>query len=431
LFSSRLGYDSSMKILHVCTSDAETGAGRAAYRLHRALVDGGHDSHMRVLDRRTGDDRVKGGRPGKGVPAKAAARVRRRWRTYRERGWATTNPVIHSFGHDGAGLLDELNAGDAEILNLHWLGGMLSVADIGRLQKPIVWTFHDMWAFCGGEHYVEDDASARFRHGYLASNRPAGEQGPDLNRRTWEAKRRRWAQQRFTVVCPSHWMAECTSGSALLAGAPVHVIANALDTEDLWRPLPRDAARAALRLPPDKRLVLMGAEGGVTDPRKGGDLLRDMMDRFVLRSPGEVELMIYGQSAPTGLEHWPCPVHWLGTVRDDRVLVAAYSAADAMVVPSRQDNLPNTAVEAQACGVPVVAFDVGGLPDIVTHQVSGWLARPFDVDDLAGGLLWVLQDETRRLALSAAGRDHAVERFAEPVVADQYAGVYARTLVRP
>ncbi len=419
-----------MKILHVCTFDAETGAGRAAYRLHRALVDGGYNSRMRVLHHRTDDDRVEGGWPRKSLSARALEMAGRHWRSRVARGWSTTNPGIHSFGEDGVGLLNELNTGDADIINLHWIGGMLSVRDIGRLEKPIVWTFHDMWAFCGGEHYVEDDALARFRKGYLASNRPAGEQGPDLNRRAWEAKKRLWARQRFTVVCPSLWMAKCTEDSVLLAGAPVRVIANALDIEGMWRPIPREAARTALRLPPNKRLVLMGAEGGATDPRKGGDLLRDMMDRFAQRSPDEVELMIYGQSAPTGREHWPCRVHWLGTVRDDRVLVAAYSAADAMVVPSRQDNLPNTAVEAQACGLPVVAFDVGGLPDIVSHQKSGWLTRPFDVDDLAGGLQWVLQDENRRLALSAAAREDAVRRFAENVVADQYGATYAQALSR-
>lgn len=424
-----------MSVLHVSFADAIGGAGRAAYRIHRAMVEAGYDSSMRVMRHGTDDDRVTWGTPRDGLWSRVERKVQRMQHARLERDWATTNTSWHSLGDIGAGIAGELNRADAQILDLHWVqDGMLSVSDIGRLEKPVVWTLHDMWAFCGGEHYTEDGPAARFRRGYNGSNRPPGERGRDLDRMTWEAKRRHWAGKKFTIVSPSRWLAECAAGSALFAGASIHVIPNALDTMELWRPVPQETARAALRLPQDKRLVLMGAEGGTTDPRKGGDLLREMMERVGARSRGSVEssgvieLVIYGQSAPTQLEHWPCPVHWLGQVRDDRVLVLAYSAADATVVPSRQDNLPNGAVEAQACGTPVAAFNIGGLPDIVTHRVSGWLATPFDVDDLADGLLWLLDDEDRRLSLSRAARQHAVATFAAEVVAAQYAAVYAEVL---
>ena len=190
----------------------------------------------------------------------------------------------------------------------------------------------------------------------------------------------------------------------------------------------RDVARMALGLPLDKRLLLMGTVDGSADPRKGADLLREAIRRVVADPAGAVELAIYGQSAPAQGDDWPCRVHWLGPVRDDRVLALAYSSADMMVVPSRQDNLPNTAVEAQACGVPVVAFDVGGLPDIVVHRESGWLAKPFDAGDLAAGILWVLEDEARWLSLSRAARENAVARFSPAVVAAQYAAVYEQVL---
>jgi glycosyltransferase involved in cell wall biosynthesis len=144
---------------------------------------------------------------------------------------------------------------------------------------------------------------------------------------------------------------------------------------------------------------------------------------------GDVELMIYGQGSPVGDSFiWPCKVHWLGVIRDDRVLALAYSAADVMTVPSRQDNLPNTALEAQACGTPVVAFDIGGLPDIVTHRKTGWLAKPFDTSDLANGIVWLLEDATRLAAISIAARQQTMERFSESVVAAQYARLYCEVL---
>ena len=417
----------AMKILHVSYSDSGGGAARAAYRIHRALVASGIDSRMRVLHSRTGDDRVTAGarRP---ITARLIQKLYLRWLAYARRGWHTDNPIFHTFGQDGAGLVDELNASDADVINLHWISSMLSVRDIGRLKKPILWTLHDMWAFCGGEHYAPDDAAARFRQGYRANNRPPGERGPDLNRQTWEAKRRAWAHQRFTVVSPSRWLADCARQRALFSDAAVHVTPHPLEMERLWRPIPHEMARVALGLPPAKKLILMGADGGLRNPRKGGDLLHDAMARVATRQPGEVELMIYGQSDTSLADAWPCPVHWLGVVRDDRVLALAYSAADVMVVPSRQDNLPNTAVEAQACGTPVVAFDIGGLPDIVIHRETGWLAKAFDTADLAEGVSWLLADDVRHAVIAAAARKQAVERFAESVVAAQYAEIYRQVL---
>jgi glycosyltransferase involved in cell wall biosynthesis len=384
---------------------------------------------MRVLHKGSGDDRVRGGgQKLPRLPMRLVQRVQRRWIAHSRQGWATDNPILHTFGLDSAALVDELNASDAEVLNLHWVAGMLSVSDIGRLRKPLVWTLHDMWPFCGGEHYAPDDELARFRVGYRANNRPPGERGPDLNRRTWEAKRAQWAQQGFTIVSPSRWLADCARLSVMFAGAPTYVIPYPMEMEDLWREVPRAAARQVLRLPLHKKLILMGADGGVADPRKGGDLLRAAVARVVAQSAGDVELMIYGQGQPLNGETWPCPVHWLGVVRDDRVLALAYSAADVMVVPSRQDNLPNTALEAQACGTPVVAFDIGGLPDIVAHGETGWLAKAFDTDDLAAGIRWVLDDQPRWKRLSDTARAKALEKYSPRAVARQYAHVYEQVL---
>ena len=420
---------SNMKILHINTGDFGGGAARAAYRIHHALVESGIDSRMRVLQRGTCDECVS-----EGARQSISGRLRRnlhyRWQNYKHRHWHTDNPVQHTFGRISAGLVDELNGCDADILNLHWISDMLSVADIGRLNKPIVWTLHDMWAFCGGEHYTSDDKTARFRQGYNVNNRPAGERGPDLNRRTWRAKRKAWERQRFTIVGPSNWLAGCARQSVLFANAMVHVIPNPIEMEHLWRPIPREVARVALGLPLDKKLILMGAFLGTDDPRKGSDLLREALSQVAMHQSGDVELMIYGQENPAEDDAWPCPVHWLGVVRDDRVLALAYSAADVMTVPSRQDNLPNTAIEAQACGTPVVAFDIGGLPDIVTHRETGWLAKPFDTADLANGIVWLLEDETRLATVSTASRQQAMDRFSESVVAAQYAQLYCDVLAQ-
>ena len=420
-----------MKVLHVSTADSSGGAARAAYRLHRALLDIGMDSQMRVLSSGLDDATVKGGNP-RSIARRGLEKLHKRHINRTQRNWYTDNPVPHTFGQIGAGLVNELNNSDVDILNLHWVTGMLSIPDIGRLQKPIVWTLHDMWAFCGAEHYASDEVQARFRSGYRVGNRPSGERGPDLNRKTWEAKRRAWAKQTFTLVSPSEWLADCARDSALLGHCPVEVVPNPLDTKYPWRPVPQPVARTALGLPSDAKLILMGADGGVRDPRKGGDLLRAAMTRVMEHTAkDDVRLLIFGQSATSASQDaWPCPVHWLGPVRDDRALALTYSAVDIMVVPSRQDNLPNTATEAQACGTPVVAFAIGGLPDIVEHQTTGWLAKPFDIEDLATGIRWMLWGEGRCPTVRGSARNLAVQRFAGPGVAERYKEIYLQAITR-
>ena len=416
-----------MKVLHISTGDSSGGAARAAYRIHSALMESGVDSRMCVLQSGTADERVSVAK-SPSITFRVAQKVFRRWLEYTRRDWRTDNPVIHTFGQIGAGLVKELNAGDADLLNLHWVSEMLSVSDIARIRKPIVWTLHDMWAFCGGEHYAPDDPGARFRQGYRADNRPAGECGPDLNRKTWETKRRKWVRQRFTIVSPSRWLAECVRQSVLFAEATVKVIPNPLDVHETWRPINKQVARIALNLPLDKKLILMGADWGLSNPYKGADLLIEAIERIASRNVDGFELVVFGQVKPTEQAQYPCPVHWLGKVTDDRILTLAYSAADVMVVPSRQDNLPNTAIEAQACGTPVVAFGIGGLPDIVIHKETGWLAKAFDTEDLAEGILWVLADEGRWNKLSQRARKNAVARFSPKVVGRQYVQVYEEVL---
>lgn len=413
-----------MKILHLSTDDFSGGASRAAYRLHQALGAQGIDSRMRVLAHQTANARVTAGRGPRSFEQKVRDRLARILRDRRARTFRTDNLIMHSYGQVSAGLVSEINASDADLLNLHWIVNLLSVEDIGRLRKPIVWTLHDMWAFCGGEHVAPDDATSRFRNGYLAGNRPAGERGPDLNREAWESKRRAWADQRFQFVTPSRWMAGCVRDSVLFRDMPVRVIPNPIEMEQLWRPLPKRPARAALGLDPDKQYVLSGSAGGMAH-LKGEDLLLQAMSRVAAARGQEIELLVYGQFRPASAPHWPCPVHWLGPVRDDHVMATIYSAADVMAVPSRQDNLPNAAVEAHACGTPVVGFEIGGVPDIVTHQESGWLAKAFDTDAFADGILWMLDDPARWAALSTTSRQSALARFSPEVVTRQYLQTYA------
>jgi glycosyltransferase involved in cell wall biosynthesis len=420
-----------LKILQISTEDNSGGASRSAYRLHQALLQHKIDSSMRVLTHQTANSRVTAGRATRTYSEKIRNKFIEQVRAFSNRNWSTDNPILHSFGQISAGIVDELNRSSADVLNLHWVSRLLSIRDIGALRKPIVWTVHDMWPFCGGEHYTPDAPEARFRQGYLATNRPESERGPDLNLQAWQSKLEAWKSQRFAFVCPSKWMANCILESALFRGQQVttHVIPNPLDTTQLWQPSDKTCARRQLGLDPDGQYVLAGSAGGMAK-NKGEDLLPELMSRLQAQTHRPVELIIFGRFSPAQHEQWKCKVHWMGPVHDDAVMAMLYSAADIMLVPSRQDNLPNTAVEAMACGTPVAAFNLGGLPDIVDSEITGWLAQPEDVSGLSQGMSWMLQEKSRLDSLGMSARESAVKKFSPAAVVQQYISVYADAISR-
>jgi glycosyltransferase involved in cell wall biosynthesis len=207
---------------------------------------------------------------------------------------------------------------------------------------------------------------------------------------------------------------------------PIHVVPYALDV-DVFCPLERRSARNAFDLPPEKKIILFGAVGKHTDKRKGFDLLVEALSRLDNRQEEYIGL-IFGQSEPQHIPKVGFPLSWVGYIEDDSLLASLYSAADVMVVPSRQEALGQTASEAQACGTPVVAFAATGLKDVVVHRKTGYLAEAFSTDDLARGLSWILEDEQRRAAIGQAARFRAVECWHPSVTAAQYRAVYQQAV---
>lgn len=426
-----------MKILHVNASDIGGGAARAAYRIHRSLVE--HDdvhglqSKMRVISRLSDDLTVIGGQPAgqRGLWRRLQPRLSQQSR----RGFRTANPTLHSIAWPATGLGRELQQrhhnGQADLIHLHWLGdGTLSIEEIGHLPMPLVWTLHDQWAFCGAEHYTwppqpgeSVSSDERFALGYPTNSHPSHESGPDLNRQTWQRKLRAWKRP-MHIVCPSTWLANCARRSALMHSWPISVIPSPIDLLT-WAPCDQAQARALLAMPPDRPLVLFGAVGGTADPRKGADLLIEALQILRPQVAGtpleQLELVVFGQSRPAQPPALGFPIHYSGRMHDDLSLRLLYAAADVFVIPSLQDNLPNTGLEAHACGTPVVAFRTGGLVDIVDDRITGALAEPFDPASLAAAIRWVLEDRQRQSQLCAAARSRA-ERLWDPA---QIAGLYA------
>jgi glycosyltransferase involved in cell wall biosynthesis len=415
-----------MKILHVSTDDIYGGAARAAYRLHAALAHLGQASQMLVLRQRTTDPAVTRFE----YPMELRARLRRRVRRWRiaraaARYREMRPPGAELFNDDrsehGAAVIEQLPP--ADVLNLHWIANFVDLptflADVPA-RLPVVWTLHDMQPFTGGCHY--DRGCGRFAETCGACPQLGSQRRGDLSRAIWGRKAVALASvaaDRLHLVAPSHWMADEVRRSSLLGRFPVTVIPNGLDT-GVFAPVGQAAARTALRVPVGARIVLFLADELAAE-RKGFGLLCQALAG--LEGVPDLFLISVGSHQPA--LDLPVPQLHLGRVEHDRLLALVYSAADVFALPSLQDNLPNTALEALACGTPVVGFAAGGVPDVVRDGETGWLAPPGDVDGLRAALKRLLADKALCSELAETCRQVAVAEYDRTVMARAYLELYA------
>jgi glycosyltransferase involved in cell wall biosynthesis len=316
-----------------------------------------------------------------------------------------------------------------EVVHLHWVsGGMLRIESLARITRPLIWTMHDMWTFTGGCHYDEGCgryAEACGRCPVLGSSRQS-----DLSRWVMRRKRRAWRGVPITLVAPSRWLADRARASSLFRDQTVQVIPNGLDL-DRFQPVDPGLARRLLGVPPDRSYLLFGALDPEGERRKGFGLLQAALQRLAESGwRDRLDLLVVGSSAPAVPLELGLRTRYLGLLRDELSMALALAAADAVVVPSTQENLPNMAVEAFACGRPCVGLAVGGLPEIVEDGVNGRLARTLEPADLAQAIAWVLGDDTRRLALGRQARRKAEEAFDLRRVARCYADLYREVIAR-
>lgn len=413
-----------MRVVHLGSSARHGGAAIASYRLHKGLRSLGVDSMMLVDKLTQPEEHIIG---PSGNLNKLTARLSPKLDRIPGRFSALPLDRLSSSWLPDR-LYNRVNALHPDILNLHWMNdGFMRIETLPRFRQPIVWTLHDMWPFAGGEHYVGE--SIRYKEGYTAQNRPAAETGLDVNRWVWQRKRKSWSKMtNLVLAAPSRWMADCARESALFGHFRIDVLPNGIDHER-FLPMDHAVARRILGLPEDKKLILYGAGSATSDKRKGFHLLVDALKGLETRvNPLDYELVVFGSSS--GDNSFEMKTHYLGNLHDEISMALVYAAADVFVAPSLEDNLPNTVLESLSCGTPVVAFNIGGIPDMVSHEKNGFLASPFDPVELTLGLLWVLEDEPRWKALAEEARSTVVGKFTLQHSARRYLNLYDELLER-
>jgi glycosyltransferase involved in cell wall biosynthesis len=390
-----------LSVLHFSTADILGGSARSAYRIHSGLRARGHVSRMLVGIRASDDpdvDTVWRGELGRLANRLADEVTRRTGHQYLY--LPSTRRVL---AHPWVGAAQVI-----QIYNTH--GGYFATGMLTALsaRAPLVWRLSDMWPMTG--HCAYAAGCERWRSGCgacpdLATYPPIAR---DRTAELWRWKHELYAACRVTVVAPSSWIERLARESPLLGRFPVRRIPNGIDLQR-FRPRDRAAARAALGIDARAQVVLFTAHGLDANARKGSEDAIEALRGLGARAGTLVVL------AGAGGEGWvgrlQLPVLRLGFVSEEEKLAQLYAAADVLLAPSRSENLPNNVLEALASGVPVVAYDAGGMGDAVKHLQTGWLAPDGDASALLEGLRRILDDAALRRRLAEGARRTAEQEF--------------------
>jgi glycosyltransferase involved in cell wall biosynthesis len=419
-----------MKILQISTYDIKGGAARAAYRLHRGLREIGHDCRMAVRYKDTADDSVVciGPKPGSQEDERAFFLDVVIQGHYIDAHRTDVSNTLFSLSYPGYDLTKLPLVREADVINLHWVAQYQSPLTLHRLfslGKPVVWTLHDQWPFTGGCHYA---AGCEKYRGDCDGCPQLSDDSFGLTAAVLNDKASLFKDAGLTIVTPSRWMGACARDSRLFRDLRVEVIPNSVET-DVFSPLPKGEAKERLGISCDTFTLLFGAEYG-NEKRKGFQELREAIgsclgDPMVqdLLSEDKIKMICFGHP-DADLSSIGIPVISLGYLKSDEDVRMAYCAADIFVQASLEDNLPNTILEAMSCGTPVVAFGVGGMPDLVEDGATGQLIPFRDTLQMGHALRSLLFDANRRELMGEECRRRMEQGYALRIQAKRYLELY-------
>lgn len=312
---------------------------------------------------------------------------------------------------------------DSDIINLHWInGGFLSYYELkklSKLKKTIVWTLHDMWPFTGGCHYDEECGRYKTNCGnckVLRSNREK-----DLSTKIQKKKEKIYSDMNITIVGCSNWITECAKESKVFNNKLCVNIPNCIDIET-FKPIDKEIARNILNIKTNKKIILFGAMSSTSDARKG---FKFMLEAMKILDRDKYIAVIFGNSSEECEIEKYIETIYMGQLSDDYTLALLYNVADVFVAPSIQENLANTVMESLSCGTPVVAFNIGGMPDMIKHEINGYLCEPFKYESLCEGIEYCTKNTVQ---LGKRARKYVEDNYTYEIIGKKYTELYEKLL---
>jgi glycosyltransferase involved in cell wall biosynthesis len=301
----------------------------------------------------------------------------------------------------------------ADVIYIHWaLGGFFnfrSIRKLVKLNKPIIVIMHDMWPITGGCHY--SFTCEKYVTVCNDCQMFQGQKKNDLSFKGFNKKLEIYSKfNNLYFVSPSQWLYDCAKKSFLLKDKPIFYIPNAIDNK-LFKPFDKNVAKNILNIDVNDTVIAFGAMK-VDNPYKGWSYLQKALE--ILKQKNNlknVTILIFGSAHNKKMaDEIPFKTYFMGRLSDDYSINLAYNAADVFVVPSLADNQPTTVVESMCCGTPVVGFNVGGIPDMISHKKNGYLAKYLDAEDVANGIKFCIDNKIKGKLLPVFERGTVVKK---------------------
>tara|TARA_B100000989_G_scaffold151871_1_gene113336 strand:- start:18588 stop:19817 length:1230 start_codon:yes stop_codon:yes gene_type:complete len=378
-----------MKIVHVNYSDKIGGAAIALRRFHNFLLENGIDSKVVVSEKNVDDDNILSiNKTSEIIKNTLKSSLSRQLKYF----FKTENKNTHSLNLISSKNLSLVNSLKPDYVNLHWIGNeTISISDINKIDSKIIWTLHDMWPFCGAEHYTIDQ---RYIEGYKKNNRPKYESGFDLNKYIWKKKIKNFKNIE-KIICTSKWMYNCAKNSYLFKEKQIAEIPLVLDSE-LWKPYEKKFARNYFNINERSKVILFGADNYLKNKRKGFEFIKNSINDINKNFNNEIVLMLFGTDdidLKAKIDEFKnIKIINLGKISDSGLLRIVYSCSDLVVIPSNLEAFGLIAMEAAFCGVPCVVFENTGLTSIIDHKKNGYIAKHNSINDFKEGINWCLSN---------------------------------------
>lgn len=417
-----------IKVAIFSTNDYGGGAARAAYRIHKSILKNGIDSKLIVKSKVLSEERII-------LFSEIICRnsfskliftyYHKLKNNLKKLRWRKTVILNKRYFSDW-GLysprkaIQKLNP---DLVHLQWISSnYIDMSLLHTIKKPIVWTLHDANAITGGCHIFYD--CENFYAG--CGNCPAinKSDSKDITHKINRKKFNSFKKANIHVVATCKWMANSVKKSSLLGKSNVSIIPNSIET-NFYKPQPIAEANSQLKWELEKYRVMFGAVNATTDKNKGFDLLIDSLQYLPSEVRNNLELTIFGLNTTFDkLKDFEDIISFKGSIPSDELMVNAYNMADLVVVPSRSENLSLVIMESLSCGTPVLAFQIGGNPDMIDHKKNGFLANPFSSKELADGITWGYKNKTNP-EISTNARNKVLQNYHPDVIAQQYAKLYS------
>ena len=374
-----------MRIVHVNFSDSEGGAAIAVKRTHELLLREGIDSLLLVIENKNNFTNTYSLRQSLLTMIKTI--VKKTLSRQLKYIFKTDNRNTHSLNLIPSNLVKKINELKPDYVNLNWIGNeTISISDISKIKSPVMWTLHDMWPFCGAEHYSNNQ---RYITGYTKLNKPINDSGIDINKIIYN-KKIKYYKNISKIICSSDWIYNCAKESFLFKDKKLKQIPLFIDSK-FWKPLDKKFSKNSLDINEDQKVILFGADNFISNERKGFKFLSEVFKKFDI--PNEYKILLFGCGKEHNFNHINKNIINLGLVRDEYTLRLLYSASDVVVVPSQIEAFGQVAYEAIHCGSPCVVFQDTGLASIIDHEVNGYIAKKNSVEDFTSGIKWCLNNK--------------------------------------